>query len=310
MLSTQSKSKLLILTFGEGNVGIDDFGEVAWNEDAYDDLAFPEDEKDLLLSVAKAQVDCSDGDFGAVLDKKSRGTTICLTGPPGVGKTMAVEALAERLHKPLYSVNILEMIRKNQDNKMVDNDLANAFERCRKWNAIMLIKHLDFLLEKALWKSARGEYAAMIAHYLLSQTGLIFITAKNLVNVDPFLQSHFDLTIEVPKLNATSRRKVWENAITQALPLRQRHFTSDHLDQLAETELSGKEIKSVVKMAQMAAKAKDEGLKMAHLETVLKIRARAQPKVDETSKSEEKFKTEKAGSENKLTVEMDAKVAE
>lgn len=74
---------------------------------------------------------------------------------------------------------------------------------------------------------------------------------------------------------------MWENAITQAAPLRQRHFTSEHLDQLAETELSGREIKSMLKLAQMAAKGKGEAFKMAHLEKVLAIKQRSNARIEE-----------------------------
>ena len=77
---------------------------------------------------------------------------------------------------------------------------------------------------------------------------------------------------------------MWENAITQALPLRQRHFTSEHLNQLGEKELSSREIKSAVKMALMAAKAKDEPLKMAHVEKVLAIKERSKAKTEDQPK--------------------------
>ena len=123
--------------------------------------------------------------------------------------------------------------------------------------------------------------------HLTTHPGLVFFTTEKLSAIDPFLQSRFDLTIQVPALDAPSRRQVWENAISQALPLRQRHFTSEHVHQLAEKELSGREIKSAVKMALMAAKAKDEPLKMAHVEKVLAIKERSKPKAEDQPKVDE-----------------------
>jgi len=65
------------------------------------------------------------------------------------------------------------------------------------------------------------------------------------------------------------------------VPLRQRHFTSEDLDKLAETELSGREIKSVVKLALMAAKGKGEPFMMTHLEKVLAIKQRSKAMLEE-----------------------------
>ena len=149
-----------ILTSGKGWVGIGEVGDVPWNEDAYDDLVFPEDEKDLLLSIAKSHTD-PPGNFESILEKKGKGTVICLNGPSGVGKTLAVEAIAEKLHMPLYSINIAEIIR---DLESFENNLCNAFERCKKWNAIMLVTNVDFLLEKNLEAISRHDSIAS-KHY-------------------------------------------------------------------------------------------------------------------------------------------------
>lgn len=73
----------------------------------------------------------------------------------------------------------------------------------------------------------------------------------------------------------------------QPVPLRQRHFTSEHLDKLAETELNGREIKSVVKLARMAAKGKGEAFKMAHLERVLAIKERSRARIEEEMEEDE-----------------------
>lgn len=71
------------------------------------------------------------------------------------------------------------------------------------------------------------------------------------------------------------------------MPLRQRHFTGEHLDTLAETELSGREIKSVVKLALMAAKAKGEAFRMAHLERVLAVKERSRARIEEEVEEDE-----------------------
>ena len=41
-----------------------------------------------------------------VIDGKGEGSIFLLHGPPGVGKTLTAEAIAELLHKPLYTVSM------------------------------------------------------------------------------------------------------------------------------------------------------------------------------------------------------------
>lgn len=44
-----------------------------------------------------------------VIAGKGEGSIFLLHGPPGVGKTLTAEAIAELLHKPLYTVSMGEL---------------------------------------------------------------------------------------------------------------------------------------------------------------------------------------------------------
>lgn len=190
------------------------------------------------------------------------------------------------MHRLVYPLNIAQLVRDySEDYKKIEDDIVDTLERCRKWNGILQIKDLDYYLEKTLGPCSKHDTIAILTHHLTTHPGLVFFTTENASTMDSLLTSHFDLTIEVPASNTASRRILWETAITQALPLRQRHFTSEHLEKLGETELSGREISSAVKMAQIAAKGEDEPLKMVHLEKVLAIKARSKAKA-QTGKCE------------------------
>ena len=151
---------LNMLTSDKVSVDMTEIGDVQWNEDAYLELPFPEDEKDLLLSMVRSHAD-SPVDFESILDKKGKGTLVCLNGPSGMGKTAIVEALTERAHIPLYSISTVEIIRDwNENYKTVEGGFLDALERCRKWNAIMLIKDIDYLLDKSLESTATDDHLA------------------------------------------------------------------------------------------------------------------------------------------------------
>ena len=118
------------------------------------------------------------------------------------------------------------------------------------------------------------DYVAMIVHHLADYPGLIFFTTEDVSAIDSHLLAHIDLTLEIPALDASSRRKLWESAITQGFPLQQRFFERGDLDKLAEAELSAREIRGVCRMAGMVAKGKDEGLKMGCLERLIAVKGR------------------------------------
>ena len=238
----------------------------------------------MLLAVAEAYVPGTPSPI-TVPEKRAKGTTICLAGPSGMGKVSLVEAIAERLRAPLYAVDMAEMIC-DWDN--FEDDMVKVLHRCREWGAILLVTNIDLMMEKALNKYVKADTASTFRHHFSTHPGLIFFTATAFTDkFEPLLSSQFDLLIQVPALDVSSRRQVWEDAINYALPLKQRNFKGEDLDKLAEKELSAREIKSALKMALMLAKSKGDALKVEHVERVVAIKEKSKVKVEEKKKEEE-----------------------
>ena len=252
------------------SVGVNQVGDVAWNENAFDDLIWPTEEKDLLLAIAESHSQSGASTINHILDRKSPGTTIMLNGPSGCGKKSAAEAIAEKLHMPLYSVSVGEAIR---EFSKFEAHLEEALERCAKWNAILLFKDIDFFFEKTLAGTDTADTCATVSHHLQCHPGLVFLTSTSpdLACLEPMLKRQFDLTLKIKEPSREMRRQIWANVLSAAVPLREQHFTFEDLDSLAERSVSGAEIKGVVKMACMLAKSKGTSLKMEHLKGVLKI---------------------------------------
>lgn len=252
-------------------VDLTEIGDVAWNEEAFDDLVWPAEEKDLLLAVTQSYFSSLGGAgiFTDIMDKKSRGTQIMLVGPSGCGKAYAVEAVAEKLHMPLYAISVGEMV---VDFGKFEERLEDALDCCAKWNAILLLRNVDFFFGKTLEGTDRADFVAMVMRHLEQHPGLVFLTAESLDPVDSLLRAKLDLTIKIPSPNKEMRRALWANALSAALPLRERNFSSENLDELATKQLMGREIKSAVKMAGMLAKSKGCSLRMEHIQTVLKLK--------------------------------------
>lgn len=65
-------------------------------------------------------------------------------GPPGVGKTLTAEAIAEHTHKPLYPINVGELT--NDDD--IVSKLETHFTSASQWDAVLLLDEADVLLEQ------------------------------------------------------------------------------------------------------------------------------------------------------------------
>jgi hypothetical protein len=81
---------------------VDNVSDSTWNTLAFEPLVLPERQNHLklILAVAKSRSKKLDG-FDDVVQGKGRGVIMLLSGPPGVGKTLTAEGVAEVMKVPL-----------------------------------------------------------------------------------------------------------------------------------------------------------------------------------------------------------------
>jgi hypothetical protein len=76
--------------------------DIEWQKDAFDRLVLPKNQKELILGFTESQRKYRES-FDDVIEGKGRGMIILLCGPPGVGKTLTAESMAEEMKIPMYS---------------------------------------------------------------------------------------------------------------------------------------------------------------------------------------------------------------
>lgn len=174
-------------------------------------------------------------------------------GPPGVGKTYTAEAVAERSRVPLYGLSAGTLGTRP---KQVEAALDRALELCRLWNAMLLLDEADvFLSARTDADLARNELVAVFLTRLEYYQGICFLTTNRIASLDHAFQSRVDLFLPYRDLQPAARRRVWDNFIQRAGGAERFEVDvgpgSADLEDLAQIPLNGREIKNLIKSANL-----------------------------------------------------------
>ena len=147
---------IVLVTFS-----IDSVKEIRWNDGAFESLVLPQDHKELILALTESQRESKDN-FDDVIQGKGirdfnqvdklfinnfigKGMIMLLSGPPGVGKTLTAESVAETMRAPLYMMSAGDLGLTSTE---VEASLSNVLEMCTKWKAVLLLDEADVFLEQ------------------------------------------------------------------------------------------------------------------------------------------------------------------
>lgn len=221
--------------------------------------------------------------------QKGRGLVFLAFGPPGTGKTMTGEALAEKLEKPLY---IADSTALSYDLMSFEQGLKDLIEKTEQWGSVTLIDEADIILQSR--DSGPFDSSARVAIVLRNlekfERGVLWLTTNRLVDIDFAIDSRIRGKIHFPALDTEKRRKVWQVTIPKKFPIAK--LSNNDLDRLAEIDINGREIKNAIMNA--AKRASYDGLKKISIDYLLasaKTIYKNQEILDKAKKKEIGFKT-------------------
>ncbi|KAL2160976.1 hypothetical protein VTH06DRAFT_8688 [Thermothelomyces fergusii] len=245
---------------------VDQIADVEWNTTAFDRLVLPPEQKELIMSFAESQI--AGSQFDDIIQGKGKGIICLLSGPPGVGKTLTAEAVAETLRVPLHSLTSGDLGSSPWE---VERELGSILELVARWNAILLLDECDVFLEaRSSHELERNKVVSIFLRTLEYYEGIMFMTTNRVEEIDAAFQSRIHVSIEYPDLTAASRRTIWTNFL-RGSTIRS-SLTDRDIAELAELKLNGRQIKNVLKTAQLlAAHKKSETLDRVYIDTVLGI---------------------------------------
>ncbi|KAK4223081.1 26S proteasome regulatory subunit 4 [Podospora fimiseda] len=245
--------------------------DVTWNEQAFNDLVLDNQKKMLVHSMIK-QHSWSDNDFDDIISGKGKGLIGLFSGPPGCGKTLTAEAVAEVTKRPLYNVSAGELGVKPD---VVDQKLTGILELAHKWNAVLLLDEADvFLHERDQENVQRNALVSIFLRQLEYYQGILILTTNRLSTIDPAFESRIHISVEYPELDGAAKRQVWTTFLKRARGVTDDldvNVTEEEIDGLARIDINGRKIKNIVSGARSIAKERNEPLSTDLINLVLRV---------------------------------------
>jgi hypothetical protein len=240
--------------------------DIEWQTDAFDRLVLPKNQKELILGFTESQRKFRDT-FDDVIEGKGKGMIILLCGPPGVGKTLTSESVAEEMKVPLYMMSAGDL---GFDPRKVETKLQDILEMCSRWNAVLLLDEADvFLEQRSLHELERNKLVSIFLRVLEYYEGTMFLTTNRVQTFDPAFQSRIHISLDYPGLTLESRKTVWKNFLDSSA--QEHEITKAELVELARMDLNGRQIKNILKIARLLASRKEEKLAMGHITTTMDV---------------------------------------
>lgn len=146
---------------------------------------------------------------------KNTGYRLLLSGLPGTGKSMAAEALATNLDRPLVKLDLSTVLSKwlGETEKL----LGQVFDVAEAAGAVLVLDEAESLLrQRSSGQSGGGGMGTGVA-YMLTRldryTGVLVATTNRIEDLDEAFFRRFDDYVVLPIPDRPTRRFLWERML-------------------------------------------------------------------------------------------------
>jgi SpoVK/Ycf46/Vps4 family AAA+-type ATPase len=234
----------------------------------WDDIVLPPDQTEQLRHLCDQMVYrgkvLDEWGFGAKL-AMGRGINALFSGPPGTGKTMAADIVANELGLDLYKIDLTNVVSKYIGE--TEKNLSRIFDEAETSNAILFFDEADALFGKRTEvRDSHDRYANLEVSYLLQKTeeyeGIVILASNLHKNMDEAFRRRMHFIVSFPLPGAADRRRIWEQIWPVDLPL----APDVDLAHLAEeVAVAGGNIRNIALAAAYLAASENRSVSMSHL---------------------------------------------
>jgi ATP-dependent 26S proteasome regulatory subunit len=232
------------------------------------DIVLPSDQLDQLQEVCQQAKNWQTvfGDWG--FDRKlslGKGLNVLFSGPPGTGKTMAAEVLANDLQLDLYKIDLSQIVSKYIGE--TEKNLDRIFVLAEHSNAILFFDEADALFGKrSEVKDSHDRYANIEVGYLLQKMeeyeGIAILATNVKHHIDEAFVRRMQVIVEFPFPEEAERRRVWEVIFPEEAPVGR---DVDFGALARSVRLAGGNIRNIARASAFYAAGDGGTIRMRHL---------------------------------------------
>jgi len=235
---------------------------------AWDDIILPTDRvlqlREICNSVKYRGVVFEKWGFDRKLSL-GKGLHVLFSGPPGTGKTMAAEIIANELELDLYKIDLSTMVSKYIGE--TEKNLGRVFQEAEASNAILFFDEADALFGKrSEVRDSHDRYANIEVGYLLQRMeeyeGIVILATNFRRNMDEAFVRRIHFSVEFPFPDEADRRQIWETIWPKELP-RKPDLDLEYISR--RFEIAGGNIRNIALGAAFLAADNGGAVDMKHL---------------------------------------------
>ena len=259
-------------------LNIDLIESITWNKGAFQRLVLPSKTKELIQALVTTRI----SGMQDIISNKGNGLVILLHGGPGTGKTLTAETVAEIAEKPLYRVTCGDIGTNTEE---VEKYLSSIFSLGKIWGSVLLLDEADiFLEERSRADLQRNRLVSIFLRIVEYYDGILILTSNRVGTFDAAFKSRIQVSIHYSNLSKLSRKKIWRNFLDMLENLDEEVDIAEleqHLDDLAEDNLNGRQIRNCVTTARGLAAFGKQKLGWKHFEQAIRTASEFQSYLDD-----------------------------
>lgn len=222
--------------------------DIEWNEGAFESLVIPPGQKSIVKALVSSHKFHAAETIDDVVQGKGKGLVFVLHGPPGVGKTLTGEGIAEMLRCPLYMVSAGEL---GTDYRTLELELQKIMDIAHSWGAVLLLDEADVFLEKRqIHDISRNALVSIFLRILEYFQGILFLTTNRVETFDEAFQSRIHVALRYEELGHKAKKEIWKMFLgkvavmegTESAGLSERDF-----EILARHSMNGRQVSAPIR---------------------------------------------------------------
>lgn len=233
----------------------------------WEQLVLPAKKKELVRDVVRhvqqRRKVMEEWSFNSLMSR-GKGITVLFSGPPGTGKTMAAEVIANALQMDLYRIDLASVVSKYIGE--TEKNLSRIFREAEYSDAILFFDEADALFGKrSEVKDAHDRYANIEINYLLQQIesfeGVVVLATNMRQHLDEAFLRRIQIVVEFPVPAREDRLRIWRQSFPREAPL---DPDVDFNFLARQFELAGGHITNIALWAALLAAEEGSSIAMRH----------------------------------------------